>query len=97
MQLIIIIALKFGWWMSKEVVQSSKSCAFHSSCISSLDSRRETIDTEPSESPTVMDVAEGFQSRYRHIELLIFPFVISFRLAPEIETIKNINTSKQMR
>jgi hypothetical protein len=68
--------------ISKEVAQSSKSCAFHSCCISIWDSNKETIETDPSESPTVIDVAEGFQSRQRHMDELILSPLISFNKTP---------------
>jgi hypothetical protein len=90
----------WGWWISKEVVQTSKSCAFHDSCVSSWDSARETTETEPSESPTVIDVAEEFQSRKRHMEELTFSSLISLKEnpAPKIhyntQIIRTVNTKK---
>jgi hypothetical protein len=65
--------------MSNEAAHSSNSRASHSWITANWDSEEETIDTELSESPTEIDVADGFQSKQRHIEELIFSPSIPLR------------------
>lgn len=68
--------------MSKEAAQSSKSCAFHSCEMFSWDSSIESIETDPLERPTAMDVEDEFQSMHKHMEELMHLLYTSFNELP---------------